>query len=75
MGRDLFAAGEFMTVTVQDARRDDQALAEAEQNGGLISGVSLFYGIQTISGADRAEFERRAAPFRGLERPAPSHSD
>jgi hypothetical protein len=72
---DLFQNGEFMTVTVQDARRDDDALADAQEHGWIVSGISLFYGIQTISDADRAEFERRAAPFRGLARPEPSHSD
>ena len=72
---DFFANGEFMTVTVQDARRDDEALAEAEQNGRLVSGISLFYGIQTIAAADRAEFARLADPFRGLARPEATHSD
>ena len=72
---DLFQNGEFMTVTVQDARRDEAALADAEENGWIVSGISLFYGIQTISDTDRAEFERRAAPFQGLARPEASHSD
>lgn len=72
---DFFQGGEFMTVTVQDARRDDGALADAQEYGHLISGISLFYGIQTISDADRAEFERRAQPFQGLARPEASHSD
>lgn len=72
---DYFDGGEFVTVSVQDARRDEQALADAEEYGHLVSGISLFYGIQTISEADRAEFERRAAPFAGLIRPESTHSD
>jgi hypothetical protein len=72
---DFFDGGEFLTVSVQDARRDDDALADAEEYGHLVSGISLFYGIQTISEDDREEFERRAEPFAGLTRPESTHSD
>lgn len=72
---DFFDGGEFLTVSVQDARLDDEALADAEQFGHLVSGITLFYGIQTIREADRAEFEARAAPFDALDRPQATHSD
>ncbi|MGA7149705.1 MAG: LppA family lipoprotein [Microbacterium sp.] len=72
---DFFQHGEFMSVSVQDAREDEQALKDAEQYDHLISGITLFYGIQTISREDEDAFIRAAAPFEGLTRPEPTHSD
>lgn len=73
----LMQAGpsEWLGVSVQDANLDPsgEALEDAEKLGLLVSGVSLFYGITTVLDEDRAEFERRAAPFAGLERPKASH--
>jgi hypothetical protein len=73
--RDFFSGGEFMSVSVQDATLEDDALADVESYGGLVSGIALFYGIQTISESDRDAFARAALPFEGLTRPAPTHSD
>lgn len=66
---------EWLSVAVQDARLDPsgQALKDAEEYDQLVAGITLFYGITTISDEDRAEFERRAAPFAGLQRPPASH--
>lgn len=66
---------EWLSVTVQDARRDPsgRALKDAEEHGWIVSGITMFYGITTISDEDRAEFERRAEPFAGLQRPPASH--
>lgn len=66
---------EWLAVTVQDARLDPkgEAVADAEEHGWLVSGVSLSYGITTVPDEDRAEFERRAAPFAGLALPKASH--
>jgi hypothetical protein len=72
---DFFQSGEFMSVSVQDARLDDDARADAEEHGHLVSGISMFYGIQTISESQRDAFIRAAEPFDGLERPEPTHSD
>lgn len=66
---------EWLSVVVQDAALDPRALAEAEERGWQVAGVQLFYGISTIREADRAEFERRADPFRGLEFPYPRGFD
>lgn len=72
---DYFAGGEFLTVTVQDATLDDEALADAEEYGHQVAGVSLFYGIETISQDERDAFAAAAAPFEGLTRPEATHSD
>lgn len=65
---------EWVMFSVQDANLDAGALRDAEAGEWLVAGISFGYGITTISEGDRAEFERRAAPFRGLERPAETHS-
>lgn len=66
---------EWLMVTVQNAHLDPsgEAVAEAEEQDWLVSGVSLFYGVTTVLDEDRAEFERRAAPFEGLALPKASH--
>lgn len=66
---------EWLSITVQDATLDAEALEQAVENGWLVSGISLSTGITTIREEDRVEFERRAAPFRDLVRPEPTHSD
>lgn len=73
----LFHEGEWLSVSVQDARLDPTGAAaeDARQGGWAASGVSISYGITTIRDEDRAEFERRAAPFAGLDRPAETHPD
>lgn len=73
----LFHEGEWLNVGVQNAQLDPTGVAveEAEQYGWFASGVSISYGITTIRDEDRAEFERRAAPFSGLDRPAETHPD
>ncbi|GAA3622385.1 hypothetical protein GCM10022200_00640 [Microbacterium awajiense] len=72
---DFFEGPEFVSVAVQDASLDADAHSGALERGWLVSGISLFYGIQTISEADRAAFTAAAAPFAGLERPEPTSSD
>jgi len=73
----LFHEGEWLSVSVQNARLDPTGAAaeDAEEYGWFASGVSISYGITTIRDEDRAEFERRAAPFAGLDRPAETHPD
>ncbi len=65
---------EFFDVTVQDETLDPDYQA-GESDDGLVAGVSLFYGITTISETDRAEFIRRAAPFEGITLPEATTSD
>lgn len=72
---DYFSGGEFLSISVQDASFDADALSDAEEYGHQVAGISLFYGIQTISSADRVAFTEAAAPFTGLARPAATHSD
>lgn len=69
------AGSEWVSVLVQDANLDPsrEALEEAAKHGWLVSGVSISYGITTVRDQDLAEFQRRAAPFAGLERPEASH--
>ncbi|KAM9861520.1 hypothetical protein ACI1US_02617 [Leucobacter sp. BZR 635] len=61
--------GEFLDVTVRDSSLDPEALAEAEEFGPFVAGISLFYGVSAIHEADRAEFERRVQPFLGQNAP------
>ncbi len=72
---DFFEGPEFVSVAVQDASLDADAHSGALERGWLVSGISLFYGIQTIAEADRDAFTAAAAPFAGLERPEPTSSD
>lgn len=72
---DYFAGGEFLTVSVLDATLDHEALADTKEYGHQIAGISLFYGIQTISRGERDEFTAAAEPFEGLTRPEATHSD
>ncbi|ALJ21038.1 hypothetical protein [Microbacterium sp. No. 7] len=74
-GRDFGRDLEWMYVSVGDARLDEEALAEAERHGWLVSGVTLSYGVTTIDEADVPAFERAAAPFAGLDLPRDTHSD
>lgn len=66
---------EWLTVSVQDASLDAAALHEAEEHGWLVAGISISYGISTISDEHRAAFEQRTVPFRGLDMPEATHSD
>lgn len=66
---------EWLSVSVLDTSLDDRARRDAEEHDWILSGIQLFYGITTIREAERAEFERRAAPFLGLQRPEATHSD
>lgn len=76
MHNETFQRGtEWLDVTVQDTRLDDEALRDAEELDTLVAGVTLFYGVATIGDADREEFSERAAPFAGLEHPDPTISD
>lgn len=72
---DFFEGPEFVSIAVQDASLDADAHSGALERGWLVSGISLFYGIQTIAEADRDAFTAAAAPFSGLERPEPTSSD
>lgn len=65
---------EFFDVFIQDDTLNPDHDAD-ERNDGLAMGVSLFYGITTISETDRAEFVRRATPFEGLKLPEATTSD
>jgi len=73
---DFIADGpEWLAVTVGDARLDAAEERIATANGWLVAGVTLSYGITTISESDRETFRDRSAPFAGLTRPAETHSD
>lgn len=72
--------GQWLMFTVQDLSLDqdgrftEQAGASAE-NGSLSNSVAFMYGANgLLPDADRAEFERRLAPFVGLTRPEPLES-
>lgn len=65
---------EFFDVFIQDDTLNPDHNAD-ESDDGLATGVSLFYGITTISETDRAEFIRRAAPFEGIKLPEATTSD
>lgn len=65
-----FSAGpEFLSISVEDAALDPQALGEAQGEDRMIAGITLFYGTSTIAEGERAEFEQRVAPYLGLEMP------
>ena len=73
---DFVAFGtEWLSVTVGDARLDPAEHKTAKANGWLIAGVTLTYGITTISESDRETFRSRAEPYEGLARPGDTHSD
>ncbi|MGO3247857.1 MAG: hypothetical protein ACTIK9_01265 [Agrococcus casei] len=65
---------EFFDVTIQDDTLNPDYQA-GESDDELVAGVSLFYGITTISETDRAEFIRRATPFEGIKMPEATTSD
>lgn len=69
------SGSEWVSVVVQDANLDPsrEALTDAAKHGWLVSGISISYGITTVHDQDLSEFQRRAAPFAGLERPEASH--
>lgn len=70
----FYRGTEFFDVTIQDETLNPDYQA-GESDDGLVAGVSLFYGITTISETDRAEFIRRAAPFAGIKMPESTTSD
>ncbi|WEK61543.1 MAG: hypothetical protein P0Y60_01910 [Candidatus Microbacterium colombiense] len=58
----------------QDGRFTEQA-EESAQNGSLPNSISFMYGANgLLASADRAEFESRLEPYRGLDRPEPLES-
>jgi hypothetical protein len=72
--------GQWLMFTMQDLSLDadgrftEQAEASAEY-GSLPNSISVMYGANgLLPGADRAEFERRLAPYVGLDRPTPLES-
>lgn len=65
---------EFFDVVIQDETLNPDHTADGSDEG-LMMGMSLFYGITTISETDRDEFIQRAAPFEGLTRPDATTSD
>lgn len=65
---------EFFDIFIQDDTLNPDHDAD-ESDPGLVTGVSLFYGITTISKTDRDEFIRRAAPFEETKLPEATTSD
>ncbi|HZK05621.1 MAG TPA: LppA family lipoprotein [Actinomycetaceae bacterium] len=72
--RSFHRGAEFFDVVIEDDTLNPDHKGD-ESNDELVTGVSLFYGITTISETDRAEFMRRAAPFEGLKMPEATTSD
>lgn len=65
---------EFFDIFIQDdTLNPDHNTGDSDD--GLVTGVSLFYGITTISEDDRDEFIQRAAPYEGLKLPEATTSD
>lgn len=60
---------EFLDVSIEDNALDPGALSAARDDERMIAGITLFYGMTTLSRADRAEFEKRVQPYLGLEMP------
>lgn len=73
-------SGQWLMFGVQDLSldRDGRFTKDAEASaeyGSLPNSISVMYGANgLLPGADRAEFERRLAPYVGLDRPTPLES-
>lgn len=69
--------GQWLMFTLQDLSLDrdgrfTKQAEESEEYGSLPNSMSLLYGANgLLPDADRAEFERRLAPYIGLDRPEP----
>ncbi len=73
-------AGQWLWFTITDLSLDHdgrftEQAQESEQYGWQPNTISLFYGANALlPESDRAEFERRLAPFIGLSHPEPLES-
>lgn len=69
------AGGEWLSLVITN---DELFPGEREPETDELRGehwVSFSYGATTVLDAERERFERRIAPFRGLEPPSPTRSD
>lgn len=73
--------GQWLAFGIRDLRNDSdgrfaERLHSALEHGWQPESVHVQYGANALlAEADRAEFERRLAPFTGYEQPEPSISD
>jgi hypothetical protein len=72
--------GQWIVFNIQDLSNDVDGtfadrLAPGKEEGLQVNTIALLYGANALlPEADRAEFERRLAPFDGLEQPEPTES-
>ena len=68
---------QWLSIALTDVSRDDsgEAAKEWDDSGLPAQSISVSYGATTLPAGDRADFERRLAPFDGLEQPPTTTSD
>ncbi|PPK98335.1 hypothetical protein CLV92_10130 [Kineococcus xinjiangensis] len=67
---------QWLSLDLTDVTRhvDPRRVEDRRELGLPLRSVVLFYGVTTIADEHRDTFRQRLEPFRGLERPAATHS-
>lgn len=71
-----YGSSQWLSIALTDVSRDGSGdAAEEWKNGWPDQSITISYGATTLPAGDRAEFERRLAPFAGLDMPPATTSD
>ena len=74
---DAYGSSQWLSVALTDVSKDDsgEAAEEWDSFDWPAQSIALSYGATTLPEGGRAEFERRLAPFAGLDVPPATTSD
>ena len=74
---DAFGSSQWLSVALTDVSKDDsgEAAEESDSFDWPAQSIALSYGATALPEGGRAEFERRLAPFAGLDMPPATTSD
>ncbi len=72
-----YGTSQWLSVALTDVSKDDsgEAAEEWRDRGWPAQSIAISYGATTLPAGERAEFERRLAPFAGLDLPPGTTSD